>query len=305
MITAEGPILGAAFDQAARSLDGGQRRSAVENLGGAAESLGRLAPVLAAEEDLQERIAALEREIGEREGAGGLPGTEGSDGDDPGARAGTSNLSGNLPGAGLESNAQGRERGAIEMLGLDERLDAAGNLEIVGIQANDDAPVEDFAPPVTPSARAPKMIARWEMDLSPGTVIFPCSPRAPPRILRCSMPLSGPLDLLNQDLSNRAALYVHQVKPRDVCLPAEPGHLTLGIVTGFLLGEFGRLLEALLSEKKGNNIAIVVAAKWLYMWRVARRKELLDLPDKAGLDHTIYAVVDPPVQVRTLPVKPQ
>ncbi len=148
-ITADDPILGAEFSRAAQSLGAGQRRAAGDDLARAAESVGQLAPVLAAEEDLQERIAALEREIGEREGAGGLPGTEGSEGTDPGSPAGTGELGGNLPGAGLESNAQGSERGEIEMLGLDERLDAAGELEIVRIDATEDAPPEDFAPPAT------------------------------------------------------------------------------------------------------------------------------------------------------------
>ena len=35
------------------------------------------------------------------------------------------------------------------MLGLEERLDAAGNLEIVRIEASEDAPAGDFAPPLT------------------------------------------------------------------------------------------------------------------------------------------------------------
>ena len=148
-ITADDPILGAEFSRAAQSLDNGQRRDAVDDLARAAESVGQLAPVLAAEEDLQDRIAALEREIGEREGAGGLPGTEPSDSGDPAAPAGAGDLGGNLPGAGVESNAQGSERGEIEMLGRDERLDAAGELEIVRIDANEDSPPEDFAPPAT------------------------------------------------------------------------------------------------------------------------------------------------------------
>ncbi len=148
-ITADDPILGAEFSRAAQSLDTGQRRAAGKDMAQAAESVGRLAPVLAAEEDLQERIAALEREISERQGAGGMPGREPSDSGDAAAPSDTGDLDGILPGVGLESNAQGREQSAIEMLGVDERLDAAGDLEIVRIDANEEDPPEDFAPPAT------------------------------------------------------------------------------------------------------------------------------------------------------------
>ncbi len=148
-ITAGDPILGAEFSRAAESLDAGQNRSAAEEVARAADSLGRLEPVLAAEEELQERIAELEREISKREAAGALPGADLSDRPDSTALPGAGDLSGDMPGAGLESDARGRERGDIEMLGLDERLDAAGNLEIVRIEASEDAPAEDFAPPAT------------------------------------------------------------------------------------------------------------------------------------------------------------
>ena len=143
---ADDPILGPQFQQAAEALGNSRESVAAANLDDAANSVGQLAPVLAAEDDLQQRIAGLEQEIGKLGGAAAA---------DSGL-AGNSSLTSEInPGAGqsnstapgLESNARGRESDDLEALGADERLDAAGNLEIVEIEVDEDATVENFAPP--------------------------------------------------------------------------------------------------------------------------------------------------------------
>ncbi len=47
----------------------------------------------------------------------------------------------------MTSDARGSELGDIEDLGRETRLDALGNLEIVELEANQDAPTESFERP--------------------------------------------------------------------------------------------------------------------------------------------------------------
>ncbi len=153
--TADDPILGPQFRQAAEALGNSRESSAAASLDDAAGSVGQLAPVLAAEDDLQQRIAGLEQEIGELGGAAAPDSGLGGDASltseiNPGA----GQSDGTAPG--LESNARGRESDDLEALGASERLDAAGNLEIVEIEADEDATVEDFAPPTVQTSGDPE-----------------------------------------------------------------------------------------------------------------------------------------------------
>jgi hypothetical protein len=152
---ADDPILGPHFQQAAEALGNSRESLAAANLDAAANSVGQLAPVLAAEDDLQQRIAGLEQEIGDLgravapdSGLAGesIPTTE--------INPGTGQSDGSTPG--LESDARGRESDDLEALGADERLDAAGNLEIVEIEADEDATVENFAPPTVQTSGDPE-----------------------------------------------------------------------------------------------------------------------------------------------------
>jgi hypothetical protein len=152
---ADDPILGPQFQQAAEALGSSRESIATANLDDAANNVGQLAPVLAAEDDLQQRIAGLEQEIGE------LGGTAAPDSGLDGAASLTSEIN---PGAGqsdgtapgLESNARGRESDDLEALGAGERLDAAGNLEIVEIEADEDGVVGNFAPPTFQTSGDPE-----------------------------------------------------------------------------------------------------------------------------------------------------
>lgn len=147
--TANDPILGPEFQRAADALASSQLPETSQSLESAADSVERLAPVLAAEDKLQQSIAALEREISELAGGANPPssstGPDGQPVSSPTTSSGAGQGDASVPG--LESNARGRESGELELLGSSERLDSAGNLEIVEIEADQSAAVEDFAPP--------------------------------------------------------------------------------------------------------------------------------------------------------------
>ena len=150
-ITSDDPVFSSQFADAADDLENFRDKGAAENMREIAERIQDAGGLLASEESLQQRIADLERALRQALADGGGPSpseaspdsggdTQTSGGDD----SDSSDLSGEL---GLTSSARGSLMDDLEEMGLETRLDAAGNLEIVEIEANEQAPSEDFERP--------------------------------------------------------------------------------------------------------------------------------------------------------------
>lgn len=145
-------MLSTQLKDAAAALENFRNSTAAETLQQIADRIEEDAALLASENAVQQRINELERALREAGGADadqrGQPGeaegagSEGS-GESPG---GATDETGS--GAGLTSGVRGSEVETIEEIGVETRLDAEGNLEIVALDPNAEAPTEKFERPV-------------------------------------------------------------------------------------------------------------------------------------------------------------
>ena len=148
--TADDQILSSQFSDAADALESFQNLRAAESIEQIAQRIQEAEAILESEQALQRRIDELQRSLGLGETDPAAPQAVESDG-----RAGQANgfaggENGSADGgerAGLTSGAQGTELGDIEDLGSETRLDAHGDLEIVELEANQEAPTESFERP--------------------------------------------------------------------------------------------------------------------------------------------------------------
>src|SRR3972149_7799360 len=83
------------------------------------------------------------------------------------------------------------------------------------------------------------------------------------------MPLLKSADLLQQDSDDPPHMASRPIHPRDMLRGAEPCHLALGVMTGFLLGPPDRLMEVQPSQEDADDVAIVVPPQRLHVRRIA------------------------------------
>ena len=145
--TSEDQLLSSQFSDAARSLENYQDRSAAESIQQIAQRIEEAEAMLESEQVLQSRIEQLQRALGiggtkptGQESGGQTNQAKGSSGGEDGADE-------DGQGTGLTSGAQGRELGDLEDMGAETRLDALGNLEVVELEAGQEAPTESFERP--------------------------------------------------------------------------------------------------------------------------------------------------------------
>ena len=145
--TSEDQLLSSQFSDAARSLENYQDRSAAESIQQIAQRIEEAEAMLESEQVLQSRIEQLQRALGiggtrptGQESGGQTNQAKGSSGGEDGANE-------DGQGTGLTSGAQGRELGDLEDMGAETRLDALGNLEVVELEAGQEAPTESFERP--------------------------------------------------------------------------------------------------------------------------------------------------------------
>lgn len=145
--TSEDQLLSSQFSDAARSLENYQDRRAAESIQQIAQRIEEAEAMLESEQVLQSRIEQLQRALGiggtkptGQESGGQTSQAKGSSGGEDGANE-------DGQGTGLTSGAQGRELGDLEDMGAETRLDALGNLEIVELEAGQEAPTESFERP--------------------------------------------------------------------------------------------------------------------------------------------------------------
>ena len=149
-LTKDFPELSGKFQEAADALNEFRNRSAAQALSELAGQIQEAGAAMATEEALQGRISAMEKALREAEATAGLPGPETGEAGAPGEESGGTgdSPSGDGQGLGLRSSAHGTEVAAEAGDGVETRLDAAGNVEIVNVNPNAQAPTEKFERPV-------------------------------------------------------------------------------------------------------------------------------------------------------------
>ena len=145
--TSEDQLLSSQFSDAASSLENYQDRSAAESIQQIAQRIEEAEAMLESEQVLQSRIEQLQQSLG----IGGTKPTGqesgGQNSQAKGSSGGEDSSADGDQGTGLTSGAQGRELGDLEDLGAETRLDALGNLEVIELEASQEAPTESFERP--------------------------------------------------------------------------------------------------------------------------------------------------------------
>ena len=148
--TADDQVLSTQFSDATDALESFQNLRAAESIEQIAQRIQEAEAILESEQALQRRIDELQRSLGLGDTDAAAPQAVESDGRASQADGFAGGENGSAEGgerAGLTSGAQGTELGDIEDLGSETRLDAHGDLEIVELEANQEAPTESFERP--------------------------------------------------------------------------------------------------------------------------------------------------------------
>ena len=145
--TAEDQLLSSQFSDAAGSLENFQDRSAAESIQQIAQRIEEAETILESEQILQNRIDQLQRSLEMSEAMPTGQESGGQTSQAKGAAGGEDGSAEGDQGTGLTSAARGEELGDLEDLGAETRLNALGNLEVIELDASQEAPTQSFERP--------------------------------------------------------------------------------------------------------------------------------------------------------------